>query len=175
MPFVLRKISRSKWYKQGHPWLKSGELQADALTDLRTKDNSLSVWQIFDDKSNLDRVVTALATTVNRIANLDFALFNIEILGSLGIAANPTPGKSPDPVVNGWHLDLAELSANKVLVLAHAVSEHGVTNRVLEKRVLELITKSVIAGNIERKGLPFVPEDLARIEQLRTTMKSSLL
>lgn len=173
MPFILRKIRKARWYKDAHPWLKTGELQADALRDLKTDENVLSVWQILDDKSNLERVVTALATTADNICNLDFALLNIEVLSRLGIEAKTTPGTSRDASANRWHLELTELSANKVLGLAHALSELGERERVPEPRVLELITKSVIAGDIEKTGLRFKERDMTRIEGLRATMESS--
>jgi hypothetical protein len=42
---VLRKIRKSKWYKSGSvPWLEEGDLRADALSDLATKGNKLSVY-----------------------------------------------------------------------------------------------------------------------------------
>ncbi len=45
MPLFLRKIRKAKWYKiNGAAWLPAGEFQADALSDLGTKDNTLSVW-----------------------------------------------------------------------------------------------------------------------------------
>ena len=52
-------------------WLAGDEVQADALVDLSTKDNELSVWLIENDKSNLEHVVTALAANCNTISNLD--------------------------------------------------------------------------------------------------------
>ena len=86
MPFILRTIRKSKWYKHERvPWLVEGELQADALGDLRTSDNELSVWLVEDDESNLEQVVTALAVTRQRISNVDYALFDLQFLSELNI------------------------------------------------------------------------------------------
>jgi hypothetical protein len=44
VPFFLSKIRKSKWYKHNDvPWLAEGELQADALGDLATNANALSL------------------------------------------------------------------------------------------------------------------------------------
>lgn len=63
MPLILRKIEKGRWNSdpQAVPWLPPGEVQAQALLDLAPKDNGLSVWLIEEDRSNLDRVVAALA------------------------------------------------------------------------------------------------------------------
>ena len=81
MPFVLRKIRKSKWWKHpGVPWLAHSDLQADALGDLQTSSNQLSVYHIEDDKSNLEQIVTALAASRDTIANLDYALLDLQIV-----------------------------------------------------------------------------------------------
>lgn len=50
MALVLRKIRKSKWYKSGSvPWLEEGDLRADALSDLATKGNKLSVYLVDGD------------------------------------------------------------------------------------------------------------------------------
>ena len=60
MPCILRQIRKAKWYKHPNvPWLNEGELQADALADLITKDNTLSVWML-EDETFVERAATAL-------------------------------------------------------------------------------------------------------------------
>ena len=38
-------------------------LDSDSVSDLGTVDHELSVWQVANDKSNLDKIVLALALT----------------------------------------------------------------------------------------------------------------
>jgi hypothetical protein len=72
MPFILRTIRKDRWYRiEDVPWLEEGDIHADPLADLNTKANELSVWLIEDDRSNLNRVVSALAATRTHISNLD--------------------------------------------------------------------------------------------------------
>jgi len=55
MPYFLRAIySNIQWEKKQFPsWLKEGDLPSSIIRDLRADDNALSLWEIFDDKSNL--------------------------------------------------------------------------------------------------------------------------
>lgn len=71
MARILRKIRKNRWYKTEEiSWLPDNELQADALDDLRTKYNELSVYRIDENESNLDRVIAALATNTDNPSTL---------------------------------------------------------------------------------------------------------
>lgn len=94
-------------------------MQADALNDLRTSSNELSVWYIEDDESNLEHVITALAASGDTVANLDYALFDLQLITNSDIKIHQSPGITPDERVNAlWHRDLIELSASKIMRLA---------------------------------------------------------
>jgi hypothetical protein len=115
----MRGIRRARWYKQEiQPWLQKDEIPADPLGDLKTTGNGLSVYLIDDEKSNLGRVVCALAATRDRIQHFDYLLFDWDILLSTGITVKRSEGKTPDCAVNELHCDLAELSGQKLLALA---------------------------------------------------------
>lgn len=53
----IRKIKESAWF------LEQKALDSDSVSDLGTTDHELSVWQVAEDKSNLDKIVLALALT----------------------------------------------------------------------------------------------------------------
>jgi hypothetical protein len=92
VPFVLRKIRKAKWYKhQKVAWLKAGELQADAIGDLYTENNALSMWLVTDDKSNLQRVAAALAANCEYLGNLDYALLKVELICVYLVTTNLFP------------------------------------------------------------------------------------
>ena len=57
MAFYVRKISRAKWPDQP---CDIKELRSDAVSDIRTQNDSLSVWKI-DNIDELDEAVLALA------------------------------------------------------------------------------------------------------------------
>lgn len=52
----LRKINQDAWFM-------GQELDSDSISDLQTQNHEFSVWEIPDDRSNLDDVVLALALT----------------------------------------------------------------------------------------------------------------
>lgn len=53
----VRKIKESAWF------FGQKVLDSDSVSDLGTVDHELSVWQVANDKSNLDKIVLALALT----------------------------------------------------------------------------------------------------------------
>src|SRR5712691_6350242 len=60
MALLLRKATNPKWALQD--WMVAGDVPADALTDLRTEGNSLSVWSVAPDYGNLNVALAALAS-----------------------------------------------------------------------------------------------------------------
>jgi hypothetical protein len=130
-------------------------LPAAPLGDLKTTvDSVLSVWQIQEDRSNLEEVVAAIAAKRESSDKFDYALFEIELLAAAGIRSESTPGNSADDTINDqWHRDLLELTSSKLVQLARSIYEHGSCERVPERRVNELISHAVEAGRIRRENL----------------------
>ncbi len=152
MPLLLRKIRKSRWYK--YPWLEEGGSQADALLDLKTDDNILSVWYIEDDKSNLERVLAALASNSDNISNVDYALFEEQDMLNMDIKLDSTKGNVPDDEVsNSWHRHLSELSAMKLAMIAKTIQTVGEIDRKQPQEVKKLLKESVVAGKIESSKL----------------------
>jgi hypothetical protein len=135
VPFVLRKIRKAKWYKhQDVPWLREGELQADALSDFYTENNTLSIWLVTDDRLNLERIAAALAANRDVISNLDYTLLNVRLLDDLNIKIEPTRGDSSDQIANtSWHRDLIELSTLNLMGLANTILTKGERARYTDK------------------------------------------
>jgi hypothetical protein len=125
-------------------WLAQNGLHADPLSDLRTKDNSISVWRIHTDRSNLDLVVTALAVSRDGLDKFEFGLFDRTLVAQLGIKINDTkPGKCAAlPDANKWHSDLEELSVDTVVTLLQTIFPH------IEKNIhlLPAVKKLVLAA-----------------------------
>lgn len=154
MPLLLRAIRRNRWYTSDTvSWLPKGEIQADPLGDLATGNNTLSVWQVEDDKSNLEQVIAALAASRDTVSNLDYAIFDVDLLSSIGIKIEVNEGATPYEMANRWHRDLVELTATKLVRLAEAILVHSHRERVPEKKVLRLIKDAVQNGQIDKTKL----------------------
>lgn len=152
MPEYLRKIRKVRWYNA--TWLSETELQADAFADLQTSNNNLSVWEIEDNHSNLDRIIEALAANCSFVSNFDFILFDSNIPEELKIDVHKTTGNSLNSEVNAaWHRDLIKLTASKLCGLAKKIHKNGKMTRISKKEVCNLISKAVKSGKIPKDKL----------------------
>lgn len=155
-PKVLIKITKSKWYKHaGVPWLPQGELQADALRDLRTHDNALSVWYIEENDSNLKQVITALAATCDSIQNFAYALFDRSKLAEASIKVAVIQGITPYNEANPWHRDLVELTVEKMNQLVDVIANKDETEikRISVKDVAGLLVEALQSKKIDLASL----------------------
>jgi hypothetical protein len=153
VPLLLRTIKKSRWNKDNFPWLTQDDIQADLLGDLVTSKNALSVWLVQDDKSNLNEVITALASNRDTVSNLDYTIFDVNLLLDINIKIEINEGKTPYEKANRWHRDLIELTANKIVKLAESLLKHSSKERILEREILNLIKVAVSNGQIEREKL----------------------
>jgi len=155
MALVLRKIRKARWYKNDVvSWLKEGELQADVFVDLKTDANKLSLWLVEENKSNLDRIIAAVASTSDDPSNIDFALFHQTLIDNLKIKWEKTNGGSHDQEANQlWHLNLIELSGGKLYQLAQEIQKQAKKDRCNEKRVINLLIESIRTGKIPKNNL----------------------
>ena len=165
MEFVLRKLDRRAAF---HPvdWIQEGDVSADALSDLRTIDNALSVWQIDESTTNLARVIAALASGRMKLDKIDYALIDRRALDPLGICLVNGAGRSFDRDANTlWHQDMTGLSGSKLLELASTLQTHAQFERIHKKDVRNLIVASIDDGFIDPTELGAkLRDDLARLE-----------
>jgi hypothetical protein len=153
---VLRLVRQSRWdWPTNLSWLEAGDIPADPLADFAgTVDNRLSVWLVADDRSNLRRVVAAMAANRDKLDKLDYVLFPLDHLAALGIKLLETPGDTPDQEANEYHCDLVELSANDVVHLTKRVFHNREElARVDKSDVARGIVEAVRADWISLQGL----------------------
>ena len=153
MAFILRKLDRRAAF---HPvdWIQQGDVSADALSNLRTTGNALSVWQIDENQTNLQRVVAALAAGRMKLDKIDYALIDRRSLDPLGVRLIKEAGGSCDRDANSlWHQDITELSGSKLLELAFTLQTHAKFKRFHKKAVRNLIAASIEDGFIDSTQL----------------------
>ncbi len=148
MPFLLRAISRPKWYKL--VWLEGGKAQANALADLRTKKNKLSFWHVNDDKSNLYQIAAAIAAGRDAPDKFDYALFDQNLLKKISVGIDQTAGDSFHKEADKhWHYDTTDISADNVAEIANIIMEHGIKDRIHKREILRLVKQEVNSGVID--------------------------
>ncbi|MCG3117208.1 MAG: hypothetical protein LLH30_16180 [Candidatus Manganitrophus sp. SA1] len=155
MPLLLRKIKKTRWAKIKASWLGADDVHADSVSDLQTKGNTLSVWQIDDDKSNLNQILTALAARFQKvpIGHLEYVLFDQNLLSEIDIKFNQSKAETPDDRANVCHYNLIELSGAKLNRLAKIIIEYGEIDICLSKDLTQSLAKAIESKQIERKKI----------------------
>ncbi len=158
MPRLLRTVRQLRWDKQvisnGLTWLEPRQFAADPLADLYTQAGALSLWEV-PAPNDLDRVLAALAATRQSLVNIDYLLFDSDVLLPLAVPLQHTSGGTPDDGVNTFHWDLEHISAHKMPEIARLMLETGSTGRRLAKEV-----KAILQASIEAKQI-----DVTRVSQ----------
>jgi len=151
MSLLLRTVRQSRWLRQeAAPFLAIDDVPADALADLTTQQNLLSVWEVADDRSNLERIVRAVAIGRDKIADMGYVLFDSQLLPATGIEIHENKGRSPDDGANTWHRDLA-VSGNRLVALTKAILRQGESGTVLKLRLRQLVEEGIRSGQIPEK------------------------
>lgn len=148
MALLLRKVRQNRWYKeQAEPFLAIDDVPADPFVDLVTKENLLSVWEVLEDRSNLTRVVRAIAIGGQRIDNTGYVLFESTHLEAAGIQVQKNKGLSEDSGANHWHRDLV-LSGKKLVGLVKMLLKHGETGTITKPELAESVEDGIRSGEL---------------------------
>ena len=153
MSFVFRGIgNKAWWYKDQHPdfpWLRKGELIADVFKGLSTTHGTLSIYAVDAEKTNINRIIAALACTRDNIQKFDYVLVPIETIEDK-FELSKTKGKTADDTVNEWHLDILHLTSSKLTELAYIFRDHRESiSRLSEKKVESAVRKRIDGGLID--------------------------
>lgn len=136
MSFILRGIGKKAlWFKEqsDFPWLPVGELVADVFKTIATGDGCLSTYAVDEEKSNLKRVIAALACTRDSVQRYDYVLVPRNIIED-SFELRESAGKTADEAVNQIHLDIVHLTPAKLSELAYIFRDQSI-GRLLKKEV----------------------------------------
>jgi hypothetical protein len=161
MALLLRTLNKAKWIAP--EWTPERDVPADALTDLRTSSNALSVWKVDVNRDNLGGVLEALASNRERLDKLDYALIDEAAVAQIPIAVAHVEGDSPHTTANRDHRDLVKLTVFKIALLAHEIMPL-VKVRLTQKQVAKLLLDAFRAGRLDPERLK--PGLLAELREL---------
>ena len=151
MVVAIRKINKKVlWDPTPAPneKLPDGELRADALAELKTTENKLSVFIV--DGIAPERLLTALGCAGrDNVGAVDYIEFDYDVINALGLQILDAPGETPDTAVNLCHRDLAQLTASKLAEFANRLFRDGVKKRLVDKEVGKLVNIGIKNGNID--------------------------
>lgn len=154
----MRKIRKTRWDKElikQEIWLGPDEIPSDPLGDLTTTNNQVSIWELDQTKSNLNRLIAAIASNSDHVDKFDFVIFSIDQrkIEEMGIGLNPSMGKCPDKEMAKFHRDMGKFSGSKLVSFVKWILENGETERYLPKKVSKLIADSIQNGFIKKDDL----------------------
>ena len=138
------------------------DVPADALTDLRSDNNELSVWAVGPDGPDLTRVLTAFASARNHLDKLDYALIDEDIAKSIPIMVNPSEAATPYSTANRLHRSLCQLSVKKIAKLAEAIMALD-KKRISEKQIKTMLVDALKSGALDRTRID--PKLLSQLER----------
>ena len=151
MARFLRVIRQGRW---GRPTWKADipqQWQADALTDLATQGNALSVFLV-DTQQATNQVIAGLAAKRMNLTNFDYAIIDSNLLTNLGVRTEPQTGETLHHEANDLHHNIVELTAINTLMLVQSIPPESVT-RVPWKSVGEIVKQEIEAGYIQKHSV----------------------
>jgi hypothetical protein len=144
MSFLVRKINQAKWYQINVA--SSDDASADAITnDLKTTNNSLSVWQI-NSESELTEAILAIAAKLEHLETIDVVLFSSDLLNEMKLETVNSPGITPVVDLQDKHVDITNLNHSKLGLISKAIiaALKGSKTHRFTKVQLKLILKKAI-------------------------------
>jgi hypothetical protein len=159
MPAFLRNITNPKWVRPA--WSTDEDIPADALTDLRSTNNELSVWAITTEVTDVSLALTAFASARANLDKLDYVLIDEGIPQSVSIRVDTCEGLTPCSSANHLHRNLAQLTVRKVSSLAVAIMALD-KKRVTEKQVKTMLVEALNKGALDRNRVN--PKLLSQLE-----------
>jgi hypothetical protein len=121
--------------------------------DFRPVNDEQSAWLIDDEKSNLERVLVAMAAN-NAISDVGYILFDPSAPGAFGIAVKESIGGTADETANRtWHRDLVDLTARQLAEFVVEIHKNGFKDQLLPKETEALIKKGIASGELDKSKI----------------------
>lgn len=144
----LRVVRKARWDPAVAESGVCYEWQADALGDLRTTRNVLSVFQA-DNERMVHDVVTGLAAGRKNISHVDYAIIESESISCLGIRQPVrSDGQTLYRPANEIHYDVVELTAVDLVALMKLIKVDDVV-RIPQRQVKGLLLVAVENGLLD--------------------------
>lgn len=146
MSLLVRKIEKRKWKPREQ--LKVADIPADAITGcLRTQTNTLSVWEISQNKEDkiINEGILALVTGPQQmhIESIDIVLLNPEELESKELEIVQKEGQTQVEDLAQAHRNISNLTYAKLGMIAEIILKNIHNNNVKRRTRLQ-ITKIII-------------------------------
>jgi hypothetical protein len=151
MPLLVRNVNKDyRWFRNEEVdrLLAEGDCPSDPFQDLQTSKNHLSVYEVAPDRSNLERLVRAVAVGRSELGTVAYIVFDSTIVENAQIEITATPGDTKDLGANVHHRDLT-VSGKKLVELIRGILQSGESvDYILKARLIELVEQGIEAREI---------------------------
>ena len=155
MKRFVRKIEKAKWMQNNV--LNGGSPSADAVTgSLRTRNNTLSVWQI-ETSDELEDAVTAFVCQGQHLDTVDVVVFEESALLERHLKFQKEPADTPLKSFKDRHYDVCELDYDSLgqfsEVIVDSLRSKDTTKRFTKGKLKELVKRAVADGKVALEKL----------------------
>ena len=157
-------ISLSKWPKPPAklPPVNIHELRADAIADIRTFNDELSIWSIpSKSDEDIDEAILALATSIkqNNIDKIDVVVFSDGDISAKGLQLKDADGETAVSDLVGTHQNIVGLTYDSLTKVMELISD--ITISECHVRRNQRYVEKLIKNNLKRIDVgAFVYDDM---------------
>lgn len=147
MPRLLRMVRQGRWSRPD--WLPGTltQWQGDALGDLQTQGNALSLY-LAETTDMVNHAVAGLAAKRTTLSNFDYALIEEATMVELMLEIQHEDGDTPHAIANGLHYNVVNLTAGQVHGLMTSIVPEGV-QRLPWQTVRDLLRQAYDDGVLD--------------------------
>ncbi|AMN11707.1 conserved hypothetical protein [Alteromonas macleodii] len=161
MPFLVRKITLSKWKKSINEF-GDDSISADAPTScLRTTNNTLSFW-IAETEQDIRRAAMAILASLDSISSLDYVVLDTGNIEALELAIEATPGDTLLAGADTLHRDLVNLDIQKLKIVSEMIRDTVKDDnhkRISVGEIKKMFKEACDKGDLDLKSLPTSIQD----------------
>lgn len=166
MPYLLRAINRENWPEPEED-ASVKDLDADALNDLKTQDNTLSMWYA-DSEDELRTAIVAYLASMDKwveLESIDFIIVDLLDVKNLGINIVNEPNFTYIKEYKEKHRDLADLKYDSIEQIADVIikSINEGKDRIVDRGEIRSLFEEVVrTGKLKSEDI-----DKSRHKKLR--------
>lgn len=152
MAFLVRKVARAKWPEE---LCNTTDIPGDAIADLRTTNNTLSLWRI-ESEDELEKAALALSASskTERIENVSLVWIPEKDFEEKGLVLDKS--SAGDTVISdlvNTHCDLCDLSYGSLGTVASTIMKgilkEGHYKRYSKKEIKTFLVNAYLENKIE--------------------------
>ena len=140
-------------------WDEKCELDAVSISDLKTDDNDISVWQVASDESNIRDIALAIALTRDRIQDFYAVILKDSDISTKTLQMNPLPGETKYENLRNEHNNIKVPTFWEIGYLAEYMHKQMMnddnikyfTERFLKEQLYQAVKNNKIAQEDIRK------------------------